>query len=262
MTRTLIDGDALEVKIAQLLDTFFKKRQEGLGKLKLEKKLKDKNPYLFRAIGVADANEIITALLDAHISSSDETIFGNDFFEPLAKWVAENAYRDQPNTTVQVSGAEGCDIAISHEGSHEAIAVKSGPKIFNSQSRKKQVDEFKKIQRIITKEKKLFLPLVGYCYGSKTQRDTGKAADFQEYAGQKFWMHLTGEPEFYLRIMNLMKAKPQEYRQEFQNEYNKAKNKFSKEFLDRFSNPDGSIDWETLTKLNCAEKPLKFRISV
>ncbi len=252
---TLIDGNDLEAKIAQLLDIFFKKRQEGLGRLKLEKKLKDKNPYLFRAIGVADANEIITALLDAHISSSDETIFGNDFFEPLAKWVAENAYKNQPGTTVQVSGAEGCDIAISHEGTHEAIAVKSGPKIFNSQSRKKQVDEFKKIQRIIAKEKKIFIPLVAYCYGSKTQRNTGKAADFHEYAGQKFWEYLTGEPEFYLRIMYLMKSKPQEYRQEFQSEYNKAKNKFTKEFLDKFSNSDGSIDWNSLTKLNSAEKP-------
>lgn len=254
-----INADELEQKIAELLNIFFNKRKEGLSKLQLKKKLRDKNPYLFRAIGVLDANEIITALLDAHISSSDETIFGNDFFEPLAKWVATQAYKNQAGTTVQVSGAEGCDIAISHEGTHEAIAVKSGPKIFNSQSKKKQVDEFKKIQRIIAKERKLFLPLVGYCYGNKAQRDTGKAADFTEYAGQKFWAHLTGEKEFYLRIIHLMKSKPQEYRQEFLDEYNKAKNKFTKEFLDEFSNQDGSIDWERLTQLNSAEKPARMR---
>jgi hypothetical protein len=257
MEQALINSDELEAKIADLLDTFFQKRQDGLGKLKLEKKLKDKNPYLFRAIGVADANEIVTALLDAHISSSDETIFGNVFFEPLAKWVATKAYRNHPDTTVQVSSAHGCDIEISHNDKHEAIAVKSGPKIFNSQSRKKQVDEFKTIQRVIAKEGKKFFPLVGYCYGSKSQRDTGKAADFNELAGQRFWMHLTGEAEFYLRIMSLMKTKPQEYRQAFNDEYNKAKNKFAKEFLDKFSKPDGAIDWEKLAATNSAGKAEK-----
>jgi hypothetical protein len=91
-TRTTIPPADLEAKIAELLDVFFTKRAESLGKLQLKDKLKSKSPYLMRAIGVADASEIIEEMLAAHISSSDETIFGNDFFEPLAKWVAEKAY--------------------------------------------------------------------------------------------------------------------------------------------------------------------------
>ena len=63
-----------------------------------------------------------------------------------------------------------------------------------------------------------------------------------------------------MRIIHLMKNTPQEYRQEFQTEYNKAKNKFAREFLDEFPNPDGSINWEKLTKLNSAEKPAKTRV--
>lgn len=252
-TRTKISPADLEEKIAQLLDVFFAKRAESLGKLKLKDKLKSKSPYLMRAIGVADAAEIVEEMLDAHISSSDETIFGNDFFEPLAKWVAEQAYKGILGTTVQVSGAEGCDVAIEHSTHYEAFAVKSGPKVFNAQSRKKQVDEFNKLKRILAKTRKIFEPIVGYCYGSKQQRENS-TVEFKELAGQRFWEHLTGDSEFYLRIIELMKEKPQIHRQAFQDAYNKAKNRFVKEFSADFTMPDGAINWTKLTQLNSSAR--------
>lgn len=257
--RTTIPPDDLEAKIAELLDLFFTKRAESLGKLQLKDKLKAKSPYLMRAIGVADASEIIEEMLDAHISSSDETIFGNDFFEPLAKWVAEKAYEGIPGTTVQVSGAEGCDVSIEHQNHYEAFAVKSGPKVFNAQSRKRQADEFRKLKRILSKTKKMFEPIVGYCYGSKQQRESADS-DFKELAGQRFWAHLTGDDSFYLRISELMREKPISHRQEFHEAYSKAKNKFVKEFSEEFTEPDGSIDWAKLTERNSGiPKPKKSK---
>lgn len=244
--RATIPSADLEEKIAQLLDVFFNKRTDSLQSLKLDAKLKVKNPYLFRAIGVSDASEIVEELLDAHISSSDETIFGNEFFEPLGKWVAEKSFENQRHITVQVSGAEGCDILISTPEENQAIAVKSGTKVFNAQSRRKQIDEFHKIERILRKDKKLFLSIVGYCYGRKEQR---LAKDFTEMAGQKFWEHLTGEKDFYLRIIELMKLKPVEHRPKFLDQYNKAKNRFVKEFLSKYALEDFSIDWNKLARM-------------
>lgn len=249
MTRGNIPADELEAKIAELLNVFFTRRAEKLGELKLKNQLKAKSPYLMRAIGVADASEIVEEMLDAHISSSDETIFGNDFFEPLAKWVAEKAYKGIPGTTVQVSGAEGCDVSIEHQGHYEAFAVKSGPKVFNAQSKKKQSDEFKKLKRILAKTKKVFEPIVGYCYGNKQQRESA-TTEFKEIAGQRFWSHLTGDDSFYLRISELMRESPIAHRQEFQMAYTQAKNKFVKEFSEEFTTPDGLIDWDKLTKMN------------
>jgi hypothetical protein len=251
-TRAVISPEALERRISDLLDIFFKKRIDSLQNLKLEQKLKVENPYLFRAIGVSDASGIIEELLDAHISSSDETIFGNEFFEPLAKWVAAQSFRDRIDVTVQVSGAEGCDILVSMANETQAIAVKSGTKVFNAQSRRKQIDEFMKIDRILKKDRKLFLPIVGYCYGRKEQRD---AKDFTEMAGQRLWEHLTGETDFYLRIIRLMKTKPLEHRPRFTDEYDKAKNRFVKEFLSKYSLQDGSIDWDQLAQIISEIKP-------
>ena len=86
-----IDAIILENKIAELLDVFYNKRCIALNDLKLINTLKRKNPYLYRASGVAAAADIVEEILKAHVSSSDETLFGNEFFEPLAKWVAEQA---------------------------------------------------------------------------------------------------------------------------------------------------------------------------
>jgi hypothetical protein len=253
--RTIIASDILEQKISDLLDIFFARRIDRLQQLKLDSRLSSKNPYLFRAIGVADASEIVKELLDAHISSSDETIFGNVFFEPLAKWVAAKSFEGQSGTAVQVSGAEGCDILLTKPGQNEAIAVKSGPKVFNAQSRGKQILEFKKIDRILKKDGKLFLALVGYCYGRKKQKDV---KDFTEMAGQKLWEHLTGEPDFYLRIIRLMRQKPIEHRPKFQEQYNNAKNLFVREFLTKYALPNGSIDWDKLVvKVSAVNSPNK-----
>lgn len=93
-----IDTALLENKIGELLDSFYSKRSVALNDLKLINTLKRKNPYLYRAAGVADASEIVEEILRAHVSSSDETLFGNEFFEPLAKWVAQQANPSQTHT--------------------------------------------------------------------------------------------------------------------------------------------------------------------
>jgi len=241
--RAIVAPDALEQKISDLLDILFRRRIDRLQELKLGDRLRSKNPYLLRAIGVADAREIVQALLDAHISSSDETIFGNEFFEPLAKWVATKSFEGSSSTSVQVSGSKGVDIQLSGHSDNQAIAIKSGPKVFNAQSRQKQIDEFKTVERILKKDRKHFQAIVGYCYGRKKQNETGY---FTEMAGQQLWEHLTGEHDFYLRIIRLMQSKPIQHRPQFIKAYDEAKERFVREFNEKYALSDGSIDWDKL----------------
>ncbi|MFT0534204.1 PmeII family type II restriction endonuclease [Castellaniella hirudinis] len=126
-----IDSDDLEIKISELLSNFYQKRIESLQGLQLDRTLKRKNPYLYRATGTVDAAEIVEELLRAHVSSSDETLFGNEFFEPLAKWVAEKA---NPSDRVTTSHGEGIDISIESDDIIKGIAIKSGVNVFNAQS--------------------------------------------------------------------------------------------------------------------------------
>ncbi|WP_312422103.1 PmeII family type II restriction endonuclease [Anaerospora hongkongensis] len=235
----MIPSNELERKVSDLLDDFYQRRLSQIGKLKLKDALKSKNPYLYKAVGVQKASEIVEEILRARVTSSDETIFGNVFFEPLAKYVSGGV----------ISPSEGVDVAIESDSKYTAIAVKSGPNIFNAQSRKRQISDFKSLENRLRKLQKHFDPLVGYCYGKKQQKDTGNN-DFRELAGQLFWKEITGEDDFYLRIIDLMKTKPQEHLLEYQESFAAAVNLFTQEFIKDFCLEDGRIDWIKLVKFN------------
>lgn len=235
----MVDEAALEAKVAELLDDFYRRRIERISSLKLKDTLKRKNPYLYRALGVQQAAQIVTEILTAYVASSDEGIFGDAFFEPLAKFVSGG----------EVSPSEGVDIAVETETHYKAIAVKSGPSVFNAQSRRRQAQDFRSLRNRLFKLGKAFDPVVGYAYGNKRQR-MGADTEFRELAGQAFWQELTGDPDFYLKIIRLMKDKPQQHLQEYQQAFDAAVNRFTKEFIDEFCFEDGSIDWEKLTAFN------------
>ena len=247
--RTVIDPLSLEKKIAELLDAFFQKRIDKLNQLQLREKLKDKSPYLMRAIGVADASEIIEEILDAHISSSDETLFGNIFFEPLAQWVAEEAYKG--HAAVVTGTTKGIDISLQHKAYVESIAVKSGVNSFNAQSKERQKQDLKEYRDRVRKLGIAIFTVIGYCYGTKKQRiPNGSVAEVEELAGHAFWAHLTNDADFYLKIINLMKTIPALHRQTYLNAYNQAKNKFVREFSKDYTLASGDIDWDKLVKEN------------
>lgn len=239
MTIQSITPGEIELKISNLLDDFYYRRMEKIKTLKLKDTLKRKNPYMYRAIGVEKASEIVEGLLSAYMSSSDEGIFGDAFFEPLAKFVSGGV----------VSPSEGVDVAKESDEVYTAIAVKSGPSVFNAQSRKRQIDDFKALENRLRKLRKHFDPVVGYSYGKKQQKKTG-TAPFRELSGQVFWEELTGDPDFYLKIIRLMKTKPQEHLPIYLQAWDAAVNRFTLEFIQDFCNEDGTIDWEKLVEFN------------
>ncbi|GAC1381939.1 MAG: hypothetical protein NVSMB33_08920 [Ktedonobacteraceae bacterium] len=112
-----------------------------LSDLKLRDVLRKKNPYLFRAIGLQKVSEIVTQILTAYMSSSDETIFGDAFFEPIVKLCSGGV----------VSPSKGVDVAIETATVYKAISVKSGPNIFNSSQSEKQDQEFKSLRSRLLK---------------------------------------------------------------------------------------------------------------
>jgi hypothetical protein len=127
-----LDPDELEALIARCLQNFYERRINKIKELELRKVLSTKNPYLYRALGTENASEIVEGILSAFISSSDEGIFGDAFFEPIARLVSGG----QPSPT------EAIDIIIETEGRYLAIAMKSGPNWGNSDQLKKQNEQF------------------------------------------------------------------------------------------------------------------------
>ncbi|MFA7543851.1 MAG: PmeII family type II restriction endonuclease, partial [Candidatus Cloacimonadaceae bacterium] len=86
-----ISNKEIEDYIEKQLPEFYRKRLEGLERLNLKEILKRKNPYLFRVKHNNVAHDLVKGILDAHISSSDEAIFGN-WLEALAIFINSKVY--------------------------------------------------------------------------------------------------------------------------------------------------------------------------
>lgn len=244
---TKISPRKLEALIKKSLVDFYKRRIDKLNALNLTDALKRKNPYLFRAMGVQKASEIVEGLLRAYTSSSDETIFGDAFFEPIAKAVSGG----------QVGAGEGIDILKEDKSVVKAYSIKSGPNWANSSQIKKQKQDFESLRQRLLKLHKLFDPVLGYGYGRKRSDPKGKRT-YRERSGQAFWEELTGDSDFYLKLIRLMKDYPQKHRRRYQTEWNKAVNRFEKEFLLHFSTPAGEIYWEKLVAFNSGKASIKL----
>lgn len=141
----------LEKEIERCLEKFYASRLASLKDLSLKKVLRKKNPYLCRALGIEKASEIVEQIMVAFVTSSDETIFGNVFFEPIAKLAAAG----------QVAPSEGVDFALEKPDRYLAVAVKSGPNWGNADQHKRQSTNFDALRRRLFKLNKQFDPLVG-----------------------------------------------------------------------------------------------------
>ncbi|MFQ5862679.1 MAG: PmeII family type II restriction endonuclease [Candidatus Brocadiales bacterium] len=242
-----MDTKELEKLVAKCLKVFYKRRLEKLESLKLKDYLKRKNPYLYKAIGTEKASEIVEEVLTAYLTASDEGLFGDAFFEPIAKFVSGGA----------VSPSEGVDIAIETDKKYLAIAVKSGPNIYNASQKKRQNDEFNTLRSRLLKLHKQFDALLGHGYGRRKGRPS-RTKIYRESSGQAFWAEITGDPDFYLKLVKLVKDVPSKHRPTYKKAWAKAVNRFTAEFIKDFCNKDGSIDWEKLVAFNSGAKRVKI----
>jgi hypothetical protein len=234
-----MNSNELEALVKRCLDDFYRRRLLKLTTLKLKDALKKKNPYLFRSVGIQNASEIVEGLLQAYMSSSDEGIFGDAFFEPIAKAVSGG----------HVAPSEGVDVAIETDRVYKAISVKSGPNIFNASQAKRMDTEFRELRSRLLKLQKQYDALLGHGYGRKSGEPTANRI-YRIRSGQAFWEDITGDPDFYLKLIRLIRDYPAVHRAAYEIEREKAINRFTREFLNEFSTPEGGIDWEKLLRFN------------
>jgi len=243
----VISKKALDRKVADLLAVLYERRFAQLSQLTLTKLL-NKNPYLYRAVGIQRPSDLLDALLAARISSSDETIFGNEFFEPLALWAATVA--QIPGRTVSVGAGAGQDISIESGSEYFAISVKSGKNIFNSQSDKGQKTEFDQLEARLKKLRKAFHKVVGFGYGGQSGSRKEKA--ITKKAGQEFWQLLTDENDFYLRIADSISTPAEIHKAAFDAALLKKHSELLREFMIEFVEVDGTIRWNSVVAFNSA----------
>jgi len=232
------------------ISIFHEKRIQSLDSLKLSQVIRRKNPYLFKAKYMLTAPQIVKALVDAHISSNEETIFG-DWLEGLAIFINQEVYGGRK------SGIQGIDLEFDLDGIRYIITIKSGPNWGNSGQLKKMSDDFRTAKKTLrTSNSKLNIVAVnGCCYGRENQPDKG---DYFKYCGQRFWEFISGDAEMYSEIIEPLGYVAREKNDAFLQSYAQMINKFTREFTITFCQEDGAIDWDKLIRFNSGIEDIKL----
>ncbi len=245
-----IDLNEVAIYVNENIGDFHERRLNSLRKLKLSQILKRKNPYLFKAKNISDPHDLVKGLLDAHLSSQEEAIFG-EFLEGLAIFVCNRVYGGAK------SAATGIDLEFSKNQIIYIVSIKSGPNWGNSGQIAKMIDNFRKAQRILrTGNPRMNVVAVnGCCYGQEAQIEK---AEYLKLCGQDFWEFISGNKNLYLEIIVPLGYRAKERNDEFDAAYGQIIVRFNREFVDQFCVND-RIDWEQLVRFNSESIRIKSR---
>ena len=231
---------SIERFVEENITKFHVKRVENLNALRLGVVLKNKNPNLFRAKNLNLAPELINALLDARLSSSEEGSFGT-FLEELAIFVA------QLTSNGQKSAVTGVDIELTRDKTRYLIAVKSGKNWGNASQHAALKQNFKTAVRVLRQSKYsgAIQPTLGISYGNFKTTNTG---EYLHIGGQSFWNLISGDPNFYIEIVEPLGHESEKHDKLFSEQKSKTYNRLIREFTIEYCDTSGAIDWARLVQ--------------
>ncbi|MDR3448379.1 MAG: PmeII family type II restriction endonuclease [Alphaproteobacteria bacterium] len=215
---------------------------EKLDDIQLNVILRRKNPYLFRAKNILESHHLVGLILDAALSSSEETIFGN-FIENVACETSRLAYAGHKSSTV------GIDLEFTKDEVRYLVTIKSGPNWSNAGQIAKMKSNFMTAQKTLRTSggyKGQVQCIEGCCYGIDDKPDKGSHFKF---CGQRFWSFVSGQETFYQDIIEPLGNVARRKTEAFQEQLAQKRNLLTQEFSERFCK-NGIIDWPKLVKYN------------
>lgn len=240
-----LDYETLSTFITNNLVTpFYNDRFEKLKEVELISVLKRKNPYLFRAKNVQTAEELVRQVLDAYLSSREETVFGT-YLEQLSIHVCGLMYGARKST------AEGIDMEFEKDGSYYLVAIKSGPNWGNSSQIARMKTNFRTAKRILGTNNKTqnVIAVNGCCYGRDNVPDKG---EYLKLCGQRYWEFISGDENLYLEIIKPLGQQVKEKDEQFEEKYIQKVNEMTQRMLNEFYK-NGLIDWDKLVRFNSSK---------
>src|SRR3989338_898449 len=205
--------------------------------------LKRKNPYLFRAKNILTAQELVSAFLEARLSSSEEEIFGR-FLEDLAIFVAHKFLNATKSAT------QGIDFEYTTGNIRYLFIIKSGLNWGNSSQWKALERDVSTAIKILHQSRSIkhVQPFLGVCYGNA--KTTTKKGAIKQICGQAFWAMISGNTELYKEIIIPLGHNAKERNEEFNKRKAEIINVFTREVLNNYCDSSGKLDWKKIVELS------------
>ncbi len=223
---------------------FHAKKIEKIRGLTLDDIIKRKNPYLFRAKGSNSAHDFIKSVLDATVSSGEETTSGN-FLEGIAIFVCSKVYGGRK------SAVKGLDLEFEDGQQKYLVSIKSGPNWGNAGQITNMLTNFNTAKRTLSTSgggaQTNFVCVEACCYG--VDNSPQKLTHFK-LCGQRFWKLISGgSEELYRDLIEPLGHLAKERNEEIDLLCSEKLNVFTAAFVVRFCD-DGVINWNRLVQFN------------
>lgn len=231
----------VEEFIRKEVELFHSNRLNKIKNLSLDEILERKNPFLFCALGIQTAEELVNNIVNATISSSEETTFGN-LIKRLAHFILEKTY------DAKKSEHKGIHYEFEVKGEINLVSVRSG--IRHNKSNYTDIeDSFKKAKATLNQSgcKKLVRAVLGIAYGKEKRK---RSNNYSLYVAQQFWHFISGSESLYIDIIEPIGYMAKEKNEAYHSEKAKAINLLVRELLSDFCLVDGGIDWQKLVRFN------------
>ncbi len=221
---------------------FHQERLVSLQSLQLSQLLNG-NPYLLGVKRLTNACDLIKSLLEVFLLSLEEKLFG-DFLEELAITVASMTCGGHKST------ARGVDLEFIHNNTHYVVSIKSGTNWGNSSQHAKLAQDLNNAVNRIKQSRSAFKveSVLGICYG-KVRTNYHKSG-YLKAVGQNFWYLISEDKNLYTDIIEPIGYRAREHNERFSEQRDQITNRFTKEFIGRFCDEDGAINWQALVEYN------------
>jgi hypothetical protein len=226
-----------------VITPFYNVRLNNLKELHLKSVLKRKNPYLFKAKNIELAGDFVKSIVDAFLSSQEETIFGN-LLEGFAVYVSKTLYGGFKSELKSV------DLEFERDGAYYVVGIKSGTNWGNSDQVNRMRDNFKTAKQLLRKRGHKEVVAVNGCIYGKDSRPLKTHADpdkqYYKYAGQVFWHFISDDDNLYREIIAPIDKEARRKDEDFKKAYAAKVNEMAQDFTASFMTADNQIDWLNL----------------
>ena len=231
---------------SDVIKPFYEIRLTRLADANLSYISKRKNPYLFKAKNIETAGDLAKSLLDAFLSSQEETIFGA-LMENLVIHVCRQMFNGQK---AEEGRYKSVDLIFDRDGKTYIVGIKSGPNWGNSD----QVNAMKRNLRIAKKilrvelNKNSIVSVNGCMYGRDNKPhkvNKNPELSYHKICGQAFWELISGDDQLYKKIIQPLDKEAKKRDEVFKGLYIKKINEMTKDVVELFYTKD-NLDWDKI----------------
>lgn len=229
---------------SDVIQPFYEIRLERLRSASLANIAKRKNPYLFKAKNIETAGGLASSILDAFLSSQEETIFG-DLMESLAIHVCGKVFNGKK---AEEGKYKSVDLIFERDHKLYIVGIKSGTNWGNADQISAMKKNFKQAKKILRAElgKGSIVAVNGCMYGrDNNPHKVNKSPDLSYFkiCGQSFWELISGDDQLYKKIIQPLDKEAKKRDEIFRELYVQKINEMTKDVINLFYKGD-NLDWE------------------